>query len=290
MINPTTMSLLSLSNITKRFGPTLALDGVTLQLQPGEVHALIGENAAGKSTLVHVLAGSLRPDQGTIELEGRSYNPLSALDARAHGIALIHQELALCPPLSVAENIMMGIEKSRLGWLDRKALRDRTTQVLKSFDHPEIHPETRVNSLSVAARQIVEIWRALAARARIILMDEHTSSLQRGDVERLFGLIRKLRADGMTIVYISHFLEEVREIASRFTVLRDGRSVSTGEIATVSDDELIARMVGRPVQSLFPARPASPVSADLVVEVRDLSAPGVKHASFELRRGEILGI
>src|SRR4030095_331220 len=134
MINPTTMSLLSLSNITKRFGPTIALDGVSLNLQPGEVHALIGENGAGKSTLMNVLAGALHPDHGKMEIEGRAYQPSSALDARAHGIALIHQELALCPHLSVAENIMMGIEKSQLGWLDRRALHERTTQVLQSFD------------------------------------------------------------------------------------------------------------------------------------------------------------
>jgi len=282
--------MLSLSNIKKSFGPTVALDGVTLQLRPGEVHALIGENGAGKSTLMNVLAGSLRPDEGTMEIDGRPYTPVSALDARANGIALIHQELALCPHLSVAENIMMGMETSRLGWLDRAGLHERTMQVLKSFNHPEIRPETRVLNLSVAARQIVEICRAIAARARIILMDEPTSSLQRADVERLFGLIRKLRGEGLSIVYISHFLEEVREIADNFTVLRDGHSVSTGEIAAVSDEELIARMVGRPVQSLFPKRPATNSESEPVLEVCDLAAPGVKHASFELRRGEILGV
>jgi len=282
--------MLSLSNIKKSFGPTVALDGVTLQLQPGEVHALIGENGAGKSTLMNILAGALRPDEGTMAIDGRPYTPVSAFDARSRGIALIHQELALCPHLSVAENIMMGMETSRLGWLDRAGLHERTVQVLKSFNHPEIRPETRLVNLSVAARQIVEICRAIAARARIILMDEPTSSLQRADVERLFGLIRKLRDEGMSIVYISHFLEEVREIADNFTVLRDGHSVSTGEIATVSDDELIARMVGRPVQSLFPKRPPTATEADPILEVRDLKAPGVKHASFELRRGEILGV
>jgi ribose transport system ATP-binding protein len=263
---------------------------VTLQLQPGEVHALIGENGAGKSTLMNVVAGALRPDEGTMEIDDSPYTPVSAFDARSRGIALIHQELALCPHLSVAENIMMGMETSRVGWLDRTRLHEQTMQVLKSFDHPEIRPETRVVSLSVAARQIVEICRAIAARARIILMDEPTSSLQRADVERLFGLIRKLRSEGLSIVYISHFLEEVREIADNFTVLRDGRSVSTGEIASVSDDELIARMVGRPVQSLFPRRAPPALESDPILEVCDLAAPGVKHASFELRRGEILGI
>ncbi|HZE73207.1 MAG TPA: sugar ABC transporter ATP-binding protein [Pyrinomonadaceae bacterium] len=286
------MTLLSLYNVTKSFGPTLALDGVCLELRPGEVHALIGENGAGKSTLMNVLAGALRPDEGKIEIDGRPYMPTSALDARLNGISLIHQELALCPHLSVAENVLMGMESSsRFGWLDRKILHERTMQVLKSFDHPEIRPETRVTQLSVAARQIVEICRAIAARARIILMDEPTSSLQRADVERLFSLISKLRDEGMTIVYISHFLEEVREIADRFTVLRDGRTVGTGQISSVNDDELIAQMVGRPVQSLFPSRPAAAATAtDPILEVCDLAAPGVKHASFELRRGEILGI
>jgi ribose transport system ATP-binding protein len=184
----------------------------------------------------------------------------------------------------------MGMENSRLGWLDRDNLYERTAQVLKSFEHPEIRPETIVGRLSLAARQIVEICRAMAARARIILMDEPTSSLQRPDVERLFGLIRNLRREGISIVYISHFLEEVREIADRFTVLRDGRSVSTGDIDSVSDDELIARMVGRSVESLFPVRTRPVKEEEPVLEVSGLSAPGVKNASFELRRGEILGI
>ncbi len=199
------MTSLSLSNMEKRFGPTVALDGVSLQLREGEVHALIGENGAGKSTLMNVLAGALRPDRGEMEIEGRGYAPANPLDARHRGIALIHQELSLCPHLSVAENIMMGIEPSRIGWLNRKRLHARTLEVLETFPHPEIRPETKVAELSVAARQIVEICRSIAARARIILMDEPTSSLQREDVTRLFGLIRKLRSEGLSVIYISHF-------------------------------------------------------------------------------------
>ncbi len=286
------MVVLSLANIHKRFGPTFALDGVNLQLRQGEVHALIGENGAGKSTLMNVVAGSLRPDQGTMELEAKPYDPANAHDARLHGIALIHQELSLCPHLSVAENVMMGIESSRLGWLDRQSLRARTLEVLKTFHHADIRPETRVADLSLPSRQIVETCRAIAARARIILMDEPTSSLQRDDVERLFALIRKLKNEGISVIYISHFLEEVREIADAFTVLRDGRSVATGEIATITDEELIAHMVGRPVENLFPQRPPrSFESQDTILDVRDLVAPPLlKRASFELRRGEILGI
>ena len=283
------MPTLSLKNIRKSFDPTVALDGVDLELREGEVHALIGENGAGKSTLMNVIAGSIRPDEGSMELDGRPYAPANPLDARKHGIALIHQELSLCPHLTVAENVLMGIESSRMGWLDREKLNARTNEVLQTFQHADIRPERRVGDLSVAARQIVEISRAIAARARIILMDEPTSSLQRDDVVHLFSLIRKLSGEGISVVYISHFLEEVRQIANRYTVLRDGRSVATGDIATVTDDELIAKMVGRAQQTLFPARSNTP--GETILEVRNLASPPLlKDASFTLRRGEILGI
>ncbi len=282
---------LSLKDIRKSFGPTVALDGVDLELRAGEVHALIGENGAGKSTLMNVIAGALKPDGGTMQIDGETYSPASPLDARTHGIALIHQELSLCPHLSVAENVLMGIESSRFGWLDREKLNARTSEVLRTFHHADIRPEKRVGELSVAARQIVEISRALAARARIILMDEPTSSLQRDDVAHLFSLIRRLSSEGISVIYISHFLEEVRQITDRFTVLRDGRSVATGDISTTSDDELIAKMVGRAPQNLFPDRKTINATHETILEVRNLAAPPLlKDASFDLRRGEILGI
>ena len=285
------MTALSLKGIHKSFGPTVALDGVDLELRKGEVHALIGENGAGKSTLMNVVAGSLRPDSGTMQIDGEPYSPTSPLEARLHGIALIHQELSLCPHLTVAENVLMGIESSHFGWLDREKLISRTNEVLRTFHHADIRPEKRVGDLPVAARQIVEISRALAARARIILMDEPTSSLQRDDVTHLFALIRKLSAEGISVIYISHFLEEVRQIADRFTVLRDGRSVATGDIAGTTDDELIAKMVGRAHQHLFPARANTNTTHDTILQVRNLASPPLlKHASFDLRRGEILGI
>src|SRR5215470_156952 len=282
--------MLTLNSIHKRFGPTIALDGVSIELQKGEVHALIGENGAGKSTLMNIIAGALRPDQGQMMIEAKPYQPSTPLDARLNGIALIHQELSLCPHLTVAENILMGIESSRLGWLDREQLIARTNEVLKTFHHADIRPEKRVGDLSVAAQQIVEICRAIAARARIILMDEPTSSLQRDDVSQLFTLIRKLSAEGIAVVYISHFLEEVRQISDRFTVLRDGRSVASGEIAAVSDEELIAKMVGRAHQTLFPPR-VNKANGETVLKVTNLAAPPLlKQASLTLRRGEILGI
>src|ERR1041385_6263190 len=266
------MSALSLKAIRKTFGPTVALDGVDLQLRPGQVHALIGENGAGKSTLMNVIGGALKPDQGIMEIDGRAYSPSSPLDARTQGIALIHQELSLCPHLSVAENVLMGIESSHFGWLDRDKLISRTNEVLRTFHHADIRPEKRVGDLPVAARQIVEISRALAARARIILMDEPTSSLQREDVQQLFALIRNLSAEGISVIYISHFLEEVREVSDRFTVLRDGRSVATGEIANTTDDELIAKMVGRAQQHLFPVRTPASGPRETILEVQNLGA------------------
>jgi ribose transport system ATP-binding protein len=283
--------VLTLKNISKRFGPTVALDGVNLELRKGEVHALIGENGAGKSTLMNIIAGSLHPDEGSMSIDDKPYQPTNPLDARLNNIALIHQELSLCSHLTVAENILMGIEPSSYGWLNRDKLIARTNEVLKTFHHADIRPDKRVSELSVAARQIVEISRAIAARARIILMDEPTSSLQRDDVAQLFTLIRKMSAEGISVVYISHFLEEVRQISDRFTVLRDGRSVATGDIASTTDDELIGKMVGRSQQTLFPQRSHATGNAEPILEVRNLALPPLlKDASFELKRGEILGI
>jgi ribose transport system ATP-binding protein len=227
--------VLSLSGLRKRFGATVALDGVDVDLAPGEVHALIGENGAGKSTLLNVIAGGLAADAGTMRVNGAPYAPASPLAARHAGVALIHQELSLCPHLSVAENVLMGLEPSRGGWLDRAAMTREAARLLESFSHPDLAPDRLVGTLPIAARQVVEILRAMAARASIVLMDEPTSSLPREDVTRLFALIRRLKASGVTIVYISHFLEEVREIADRFTVLRDGRSVATGALSDASN-------------------------------------------------------
>jgi ribose transport system ATP-binding protein len=281
---------LRLFGIRKRFGATVALDGVDLELAPGEVHALIGENGAGKSTLLAIVAGEFPPDEGAMELEGRPYRPTSPRAARAQGVALIHQELSLFPHLTVAENILMGREPARHGWLDAAAAHQRALDVLREFDRPEIRPEARVAGLSLAARQVVEICRAIAAEARVVLMDEPTSSLQGEDVQRLFALVRRLRARGLTVVYISHFLEEVRQVADRFTVLRDGRHVATGPLASTTDAEIITHMVGRSIEALYPPRgTAAPGEPALAVE--NLSnPPALFDVSFELRRGEVLGI
>jgi ribose transport system ATP-binding protein len=281
--------LLRLEGIRKRFGPTIALDGVGFTLRSGEVHALIGENGAGKSTLMNVLAGALPADEGRMELDGSPYQPASPHDASHRGVALIHQELSLCPHLTVAENVLLGREPSRWGLFRKTEAERLALEVLGSFSHPELRPDRLVGALPLAARQVVEICRAIAARARILLMDEPTSSLQRDDVGHLFALIGRLRAEGLGIIYISHFLEEVREIADVFTVLRDGRSVANGPISSATNEELVAHMVGRSVEQLFPARGSG--ATDVVLEVANLVAPpSVRQASFTLRRGEILGI
>ena len=285
------MPVLELRDIRKAFAKTVALAGLNLSLERGEVHALIGENGAGKSTLMNIISGAFPADGGVIELDGRQYSPTSPADARAHRVALIHQELSILPHLSVAENIMIGVERSRWGWLDRRSIVRLASSVLRNFDHPGIRPDMPAGELPTAAQQVVEICRALAADARIILMDEPTSSLQRDDVRRLFELIRRLKHDGISIIYISHFLEEIREIADRYTVIRDGKDISTGSISNVTDDLLISQMVGRPVDNLYPKRKRLRATGDTILTVRDLSAPPrLLHADLELRRGEILGI
>jgi len=263
---------------------------VGLEIAKGEVHALIGENGAGKSTLMNVLSGALQPDSGSMSLRGDVYRPTDTLHARRNGISLIHQELMLAPHLSVAENILMGIEKTGFGWINSRKLNSEATRVLESFDHPELRADAAVGKLSIAAQQVVEICRAIALKSEIILMDEPTSSLPRHDVERLFEQIKKLKAAGISIVYISHFLEEIREIADTFTVLRDGKSVASGRIADETDEFLVTKMVGRPLVDLFPKREPRDHS-DIALNVANLYAPpALQNASFELRRGEVLGI
>jgi ribose transport system ATP-binding protein len=281
---------LRVAGVVKLFGPTVALDGASLEVAEGEVHALIGENGAGKSTLLNVLAGLLLPDAGTLEIAGNPYRPTAPRDARDHGIALIHQELSLFPHLSVAENVVMGREPTRRGVFDWEAARRRTREVLEEFGHPEIDPAARVDALPIAARQVVEICRAVASRASVVLMDEPTSSLQRPDVERLFRLIQRLASAGTAVVYISHFLEESREVSERFTVLRDGRTVATGRLAETTNDALIMAMVGREVSELYPRRHLPP-PAPPVLELSDLVAPpAVRSAALSVRPGEVLGI
>jgi ribose transport system ATP-binding protein len=275
--------------VRKRFGPTLAVDGVDFSVSAGEVRALVGENGAGKSTLVNVLSGVFLPDDGALFLDGEAYRPASPRDARDQGVLMVHQELALAPHLSVAENIFLGTEPTRRGLLQRGEMRARAAAALAELEHDDIVPEQKVRTLSLASRQIVEIARALILEAKVLILDEPTSSLSQPDVEKLFRLIGRLKERGLAIVYISHFLEEVWQVADSFTVLRDGRSVDEGQIAEASASAIVKSMVGRDISELFPRTSRSP--GDVVLEVEGLAGMDLPHdVSFELRRGEVLGI
>jgi ribose transport system ATP-binding protein len=278
-----------MEHISKRFGATHALCDVSLDVRPGSVLALIGENGAGKSTLMKVLSGAIRPDSGRMSYQGRAFEPRNPHDARTAGVAMIYQELNLAGDLSVEDNIMLGQEQSRFGLLDRAAQRRRVREVLGQLGHADLDPSIPVRHLSVGTQQVVEIARALVVQARVIVFDEPTSSLTRHDIDRLFQVIRTLKEAGLGIVYISHFLEEIRKVCDSFAVLRDGRSVGSGKLAGVSEQEIVSLMVGRSVDKLFPSVPHT--AGEVVLSVSGLSGKSSPaDVSFDVRRGEILGI
>lgn len=275
--------------VSRRFGATVALDNVDLTVQPGEVHALVGENGAGKSTLMKILSGAISADAGSIELDGKPFLPRSPIEGRRAGIGMIYQELSLVPHLTVEENIVLGVEPAVGGLVRRKEMRRIATDALSRLDHPEIRPDVRAGHLTIGAQQLVEIARSLAAGCRVIVLDEPTSSLSARDVERLFTLIRELKSQGKSVIYISHFIEEVKAIADRLTVLRDGAVVGTQPVADVSVGEIVTMMVGRDVQDLFPRSSRDP--GDVVLTLSGMAARSKpEFASLELRRGEVLGI
>jgi ribose transport system ATP-binding protein len=281
--------LLRMEGISKHFGATCALETVDFELQKGEVHALIGENGAGKSTLIKILSGAVRPDRGTIWLEGRRFNPASPLESRRAGISVIYQELNLAPHLTVEENIMLGREWNVHGFIRRRRMREKVREALSLVHHREIAPDVPVRQLSMAARQVVEIARALLEQAKILVMDEPTSSLTGEDGQRLFDIIRQLKSQDVSIIYISHFLEEVQEVADRITVLRDGQKTGSGLSAEISLDRIIGMMVGGEVKEMFPRVAHQPgPEALLASEFKGKRMPAA--VTLSLRRGEIFGI
>lgn len=281
--------LLHMRGVVKRFGSTLALEGVDLTVGHGEVHAVIGENGAGKSTLMNVLCGVIEPDEGEIELGGAPYTPTGPLSAARHGLAMIHQELSLAPHLSVEANILLGREHSRAGFLASRANLARAREALAQLERPDIDLRQPVGRLSMGERQLVEIARALSLEARVIVMDEPTSSLSNDDKRHLFAVIRRLRDRGLSVIYISHFLEEIEEICDRFTVLRDGRVSGSGAVAGTPRAELIRMMVGRQIEEVFPRTKRE--RGTPILRISSLSGRKIpRAATFELHRGEILGL
>jgi len=289
---PTTVSqtALRMQGISKRFGPVQALDDVSLEVRAGTVHALVGENGAGKSTLMKILAGVYQPDAGTIEIHGQPQVLLNPAQAIAAGVSMIYQELDLAEHLTVAENIFLGAEpQGPLPWtVSHHAMFAQTRRLAEQYSF-DIDPAARVEDLSTGDCQVVEILKALRRKASIIVMDEPTSSLSERETVRLFGIVRQLRERGLSIIYISHRLEEIVELADEVSVLRDGQLVHSESITKLDIAKIVHHMVGRELHDFFPERTVK--VGQTLVEVSDLSSTaGVSDISFEVRRGEIVGM
>jgi ABC-type sugar transport system ATPase subunit len=278
-----------LADISKSFGAVRALDAISLTIAKGSIHALVGENGAGKSTLGKILAGVIAPDRGQLLIGGEAVAFRSPREAILRGIVLIAQELSIAPALSVAENVFLGTEPRRAGFVARRALRRRYDELAAAAGF-ELSGDLPGRGLRTADQQKVEILRALCRDARLIVMDEPTAALSKPDADRLHQVIRRLAAGGTTIVLVSHFLREVAELADQVTILRDGRLVRTAPAAAETEESMLSSMLGRSLGTTFPARRAVPLEAPVVLQARGLSAPGVHDVSLDVRAGEIVGL
>ncbi|WP_449044322.1 sugar ABC transporter ATP-binding protein [Paracoccus versutus] len=281
--------ILEIEGIRKEFPGVVALDDVQFRLRPGSVHALMGENGAGKSTLMKIIAGIYTPDRGTIRLRGEEVVLASPLDALEQGIAMIHQELALMDWMTVAENIWIRREpKNALGLIDHRKMTEMTRELFAQL-RLKIDPTAQISTLTVAQRQMVEIAKAVSHRSQVLIMDEPTSAITETEVDHLFEIIRDLKARGVAIVYITHKMNELFEIADEFSVFRDGKYVGTHASTDVTRDDIIRMMVGREITDMFPKEEAE--IGEVILSVENLSLPGTFHGiTFDLRRGEILGL
>lgn len=282
------MAFLKFSAITRRFPGVLALDRVSFEVERGGCHALIGENGAGKSTLGKILAGVYTADEGEIHLDGKLIHPTSPLVARQLGIAMVHQELAFCPNLTVAENLCLGDLPQRAGWVDRAKMRERAGAMLREIA-ADIDVNLPISRLSTGQEQVVQIAAAVGTDARIIVMDEPTSSLSAHESEHLFQLLAHLKDRGITVIYVSHRMEEIFRLCDAVTVLRDGRHVVTEKISATTPDRVIHQMVGREVVWQTPRHLDRELGPEKLL-VEGLSSPGrFNNVSFTLRAGEVLG-
>lgn len=274
-----------MKNITKEYPGVKALSDVSISFEKGEVHALVGENGAGKSTFIKSITGAIRPTSGTIVYEGKEYPHLEPHQAIELGIAAVYQELIQFEAMSIADNIFMGVSSDGVILDDKERCR-KAAEVLKIFDC-ELDPRTLIRDLSIANRQIIELAKATVRNAKVVIMDEPTAAITVAEQEKLYKLVHKLKEDGVTVIYISHRLEELFEICDRVSILRDGQYVKTVGIEETSKNELIAYMVGRELTSTYPEK--KPCTKEVILEAKDLSGNGVEHISFQLHRGEILG-
>ena len=282
--------LLVMDNISKEFPGVKALDGVNLKVRPSSVHALMGENGAGKSTLMKCLFGIYKKETGNIFLDGKEINFTSAKDALENGVSMVHQELNQVTQRNVLDNIWLGRFPMKGVFVDEKKMYDETVKIFKDLDI-DVDPRMKVADLSVSQRQMIEIAKAVSYNSKIIVMDEPTSSLTENEVQHLFKIIRKLRDKGCGIVYISHKMEEIKEICDDITIMRDGKWVATDSVADLTTDQIINMMVGRDLTNRFP--PKDNEVKEVILKVENLSAlhqPSLKEATFELHKGEILGL
>lgn len=281
--------VLELSGICKSFPGVKALDGVNLKIEKGKVHALMGENGAGKSTLMKIIDGIYQPDAGTIRMYGQEIKIHGPRDAIAKGISMIHQELNPVPHMTIAENIFLGREmKKSLGFVDRDRMLKETEKLLKRLDF-DFDPSQKIGELSVAGMQMIEIAKAVSCDAKVILMDEPTSAITENEVEKLFTIIRELISHDVAIVYITHKMDEVFQIADQVTVIRDGQYIDSKPVNAFTPDALVTMLVGRKLDQIYP-KESVPIG-DTLLEVRHLSRHGeYKDISFTVRRGEILGV
>ncbi len=282
-------ALLRLTGIVKLFPGVRALDGVDFELRPGEVHVLFGENGAGKSTIINIIAGTFSADAGSYAFDGQPLGALTPVKARRLGIQPVFQEFSLIGELSVEQNLVLGREPGRMGVLDRRAMREQALSVIQRLGF-KLQPDTLVADLSRAQQQMVEIAKAMLTDVRVLILDEPTASLTDAEAERLFSLVDELRVQGVAIIYVSHRMREISRLADRITVLRDGRHIATVNQADVTDEQLIELMTGRQIGILFPDIPASPGQVTLDVQEMTLADGSVKHASIQARAGEIVGV
>lgn len=279
--------VLSIHGLTKDFPGVRAVDDVSLSIESSTIHCLVGENGAGKSTLIKILTGALLPTSGTMRINGSEYKPNNLQDARDAGIATLFQELHVVDELTVLENLTLGMERSRFGFLIKSDLEDRVIRTLKAIE-PSIDPSARVSSLSVAQKQIIEIARAASSGANVIIMDEPTAALSEREVERLFGVIRRLRKEAVTVIFISHKLDEILQLGETVTVLRDGKHIATKPLKDIAGrSELIEMMIGRTVFQSY--TPSTTVRKEAVLTAKGLTNKLLKSVSFHINRGEIVG-